>query len=222
MATLQWSLGDGNSLQTAGEAIQHAYDNAGIMPLNLRATFRACPDLQFNDTIYVSILPLVDLGPDTVLCLGGKAIELSNHRPLQPGDKYLWSNGSTSTNIQATHDDTYTLTVTNKNGCTASESVVVNKDCFIDIPNAFSPNDDGVNDYFFPRQMLSGKVTQFRMQVLSRWGQVLFETTTIDGRGWDGRFNGKDQPGGVYLYLIETTLDHSKEEKYTGNVTLIR
>jgi gliding motility-associated-like protein len=219
---LYWLLGDGNSLTTSNEAIQHAYDKAGIMPLALQASFRVCSALDFNDTIYVYSLPLVDLGPDSVLCLGGKAVTLTNHHAAQIGYKYLWNNGETTESITVKHNGIYTLTVTNDRGCMAAESVTVNKDCFIDIPNAFTPNSDGSNDYFFPRQLLSEKLTKFNMQILNRWGQLVFETTAVNGRGWDGKFNGKDQPGGVYVYLIQVTLDNTRTEHYNGNVTLMR
>lgn len=60
------------------------------------------------------------------------------------------------------------------------------------------------------------------MQIHNRWGQVVFETSNIDGRGWDGRFNGKEQPQGVYVYQIEITLENGRHETYQGNVTLLR
>ena len=60
------------------------------------------------------------------------------------------------------------------------------------------------------------------MQVFNRWGQLVFETTNTDGRGWDGYFNGQPQPQGVYVYLIDVTIDNYLDEKYNGNVTLIR
>lgn len=219
---LYWLLGDDNSLVTRYETIQHAYDRAGVMPIALHASFRVCPDLDFRDTVYVYPLPLVNLGPDSVLCLGGKPITLTNQQPHQPGHQYLWSNGATAESITVKHDGIYSLAVKSEHGCIAAESVTVNKDCFIDVPNAFTPNGDGTNDYFFPRQFLSGKLTRFKMQILNRWGQILFETTSVNGRGWDGKFNGKDQPGGVYIYLIEATLDNANIEKYNGNVTLMR
>ena len=60
------------------------------------------------------------------------------------------------------------------------------------------------------------------MQIFNRWGQIIFETTRLDGRGWDGRFNGKVQPEGVYVYLIDAQIDGDRNEHYQGNVTLIR
>src|SRR5690606_9996975 len=104
----------------------------------------------------------------------------------------------------------------------STETIEISKDCYIDIPNAFTPNGDGHNDYFFPRQLLSENVSQFRMQVFNRWGQLIFESDRPDGRGWDGRFNGKAQPTGVYLYRIDVTFSNGSKENYQGNMTLIR
>jgi len=69
----------------------------------------------------------------------------------------------------------------------------------MDIPNAFTPNGDGENDYFFPRQLLAQRVTQFHMQIFNRWGELIFGTRKINGRGWDGKFNEK--PTGRRLCL---------------------
>lgn len=219
---LQWQLGEGYGLVTEMETIQHAYDAAGIMPLSMTATFRVCPASSFNDTIQVYALPKVDLGPDSVLCLHGPALTLANRAAVAAPVAYRWSTGAVTPDITVVHGGIYSLQLTDIHGCMASESVRVNKDCYIDIPNAFTPNGDGSNDYFFPRQLLSRKLGKFRMQVFSRWGQVVFETNRPDGRGWDGRFNGKEQPGGVYVYRISAEIDGLHQELYEGNVTLIR
>jgi gliding motility-associated-like protein len=169
-------------------------------------------------------LPKVYLGPDTGLCLAGAPILLRNQFPTTfTAIKNQWNTGDTTAVIKIVHPGTYSLTVSSGPlGCNTTESVVVHKDCYIDIPNAFTPNGDGENDYFFPRQLLSRKLTRFKMQILNRWGQLIFETNRTDGQGWDGRFNSQLQPQGVYLYLIDLTIDNHREEKYSGNVTLIR
>src|SRR5690606_23081679 len=111
--------------------------------------------------------------------------------------------GDTTEILKVVHPGIYTLSVSTKPiGCTTTESITIHKDCYIDIPNAFTPNGDGSNDYFFPRQLLSESLSHFHMQVYNRWGQLLFETNNLNGRGWDGRLNGKNQPTGVYLYRI--------------------
>ena len=222
---LSWNFGDGSGFNQSFDSItRHAFDRHGRWPVTLAATYRVCPATFKADTVHVFPLPYVDLGPDTVLCLNGRAISVRNRAPA-PEQPYRqsWNTGSTAPALDIVHPGIYTLTVsTEPLGCSNSASVQVDKDCYIDIPNAFTPNSDGVNDYFFPRQLLSRSVTQFEMSIYNKWGQVVFKTREIKGRGWDGRFNGADQPQGVYIYSITATIDGHLEEQYQGNITLIR
>jgi gliding motility-associated-like protein len=222
LTDLFWQWGDDNSLTNKEEQEAHAYDKEGVLPFALIAHFRACTDLKVNDTIIVAPFPIVDLGTDTLLCLDGNPIELSNKRSSQPGDKYLWNTGSEDASITIHHEGIYSLTVTNVYGCPATESVTVNKDCYTDIPNAFTPDGDGINDYFFPKQLLSSGLSACHIKIINRWGVVVFESNNADGRGWDGALNGKPQPQGVYMYLIEVVFKNARSEKYQGNVTLLR
>ena len=168
-------------------------------------------------------MPKVDLGPDTSLCLHGAPIILVNRFVPVDGETYtyVWSTGETTPEIKVKHPGDISLTI-NTPYCSNKDVVHVAKDCYVDIPNAFTPNNDGANDYFFPRQLLSSSVAVFQMQVLNRWGQVVYETTRTDGRGWDGKFNSKDQPEGVYIYMIKVSFTNGASESYEGNVTLLR
>ncbi len=219
-----WQFGDGSSLSEYGdERLSHAYDSAGVLPVYLSTQYRACPASTFADTVHVFTLPLVYLGADTGLCLKDKAIVLGNQFPGAFPASYQWSTGDTTATIRALQPGSYKLTVSSAPlGCTNSDEVIVSKDCYIDIPNAFTPNEDGENDYFFPRELLSKNLEQFSMQIVNRWGQVIFQTNSTDGRGWDGRFNGNEQPSGVYIYQINLTIHSGKVEQYIGNVTLLR
>jgi gliding motility-associated-like protein len=216
-----WNFNDGSAAVQTSD-IAHAYDRAGKFKVELTSHFRACPDVVLDDSVVVNALPIVNLGPDTALCLDGKAIPISNLEPSQPGDQFVWNTGETTAATLIKHPGIYKLTVTNAAGCVTSDEVDVKKDCYIDVPNSFTPNNDGVNDYFFPRQELSEGVAGFTMQVFDRWGEKIFETTKANGRGWDGKFNGKDQPQGVYIYIINVVLKNGRTEHYTGNVTLLR
>ncbi len=224
ITSLHWQLGDGTSRNTPNAPSQHAYDQEGTLTVQLRTHFRACPDTTFSKPVYVFPLPLVNLGPDSGLCLNGAFITLQNLQPA-PAGKYdhLWSTGDTSSSIRVVHPGTFNLTVRAEPlGCSTTENIVVHKDCYTDIPNVFTPNGDGINDYFFPRQLLSKKISKFSMQIFNRWGQVIFSTDKTGGRGWDGKYNSKDQPQGVYVYQIAMELDGHVPERYEGNVTLIR
>ncbi len=90
----------------------------------------------------------------------------------------------------------------------------------IDVPNAFSPNDDGRNDIFFVRGI---GVAQLNLKIFNRWGQKVFETTDIN-IGWDGQYKGVPQEMDVYAWELNATLDDLNQTKVVrnGNVTLIR
>lgn len=219
--TLRWDFGDGTgSYGHTGPT--HAYDSSGEYIVTLRGSSLYCPDSVYRDTVHVFPYPVVDLGPDTSICLNGQPIGLRN-LVLQPADyRRAWSTGDTGSSILVRHHGQFVLQVTSDRGCRTADTVEVLKSCYIDIPNAFTPNGDGANDYFFPRQLLSRQLSSFRMQVFNRWGQLVFETDRIDGRGWDGRFNNEPQPSGVYIYLITAGINGQWQEEYKGNVSLLR
>lgn len=224
--SLDWDFGDGSHiLNVTPQNIGHAYDHPGRLPVTLTTRSRACPPVNHTDTVYVYPLPVVHLGEDTFLCLRGSPLYLYNLYADSTGvvqDRH-WSTGDTTAMLKVVHAGTYSLTIAaGPIGCSTTDEITINKDCYIDIPNVFTPNGDGVNDYFFPRQLLSRQLTQFSLRIFNRWGQVVFETARTDGRGWDGKFNNRDQPEGVYVYVIEAELAGSIPEQYEGNVTLIR
>src|SRR5690606_11861565 len=139
-----------------------------------------------TDSIHVYAFPEVELGSDGGICLNGQPIYLENLRTA-PSNSYhhIWNTGDTTAILKVVRPGTYTLSVTTEPiGCTTTESITIGKDCYVNMPNAFTPDGDGYNDYFFPRQLLSESLSRFRMQVFNRWGQLVFETRVLDGRGW--------------------------------------
>jgi gliding motility-associated-like protein len=96
------------------------------------------------------------------------------------------------------------------------------QDCYLNIPNSFSPNGDGLNDYFLPREILSSGLTVFRMSIYNRWGEKIYVTDKLDGRGWDGKYNNKPQPVGVFVYIIDAVFANGVRKNFTGNVTLLK
>lgn len=219
---LVWDFGDQSIVRSLQENAQHAYDEAGKKVISLSASFRACPELIAKDSLHVYPLPAVYLGKDTTICPKGAPILLSNRFESEERVHYLWNTGARSTTLQATQAGLYSLRVTSEEGCSSTEDIRISKDCYIDIPNVFSPNGDGVNDYFFPRQLLSRGLSYFHMEVYSRWGQRVFETTNLQGRGWDGSLNNIPQPPGVYMYKIVVETQAGQHTEYLGNVTLLR
>jgi gliding motility-associated-like protein len=218
---VNWDFGDGNHWEQF-DGTKHSFDQAGTYRITATGNYPVCASVSASDSVVVSAFPVVNLGPDSVICLDGPSITLSDlNNGSNPAVKWLWNTGDTSSSIVVVHPGTYSVTAS-ENNCATTDNVIVNKDCYTDIPNAFTPNGDGSNDYFFPRQLLSKGVAGFTMSVYNRWGQKLFETDNPNGRGWDGKFNEKEQPMGVYIYQMKVVLKNGRIEEYEGNVTLVR
>lgn len=199
----------------------HAYETDGVYYFNYSGKAPGCTLRERNDSIIIYPMPKVDLGSDTSICLYGAPILLANKFERLGNESYLWQNGDTALTIYAKHHGQFSLTV-NNGFCSTTNTITIEKDCYTDIPNSFTPNNDGINDYFYPKQLLSKGVSKFEMTIWNRWGQVIFKTETPDGRGWDGKFNNTTQPLGVYIYSIKVGFKNGKQENYQGNVTLIR
>ena len=86
------------------------------------------------------------------------------------------------------------------------------------MPNAFTPNDDGLNDIFAP--ILTFTPANYEMRIYSRTGVLLFQTGSY-GTGWDGRHNDKPMPSGVYLWSLRITMPSGSTEQRTGTVTIL-
>ena len=116
----------------------------------------------------------------------------------------------------------YQYRITDSHGCSVEGDVTITKEwrgCAVFVPNAFSPNRDGINDLF--RTKVNDEVSNFRMAIYGRWGQLVFETYDPE-RGWDGKQKGVDQPTGSYLYVITFTDSKAQLRKEQGTVLLIR
>ena len=89
------------------------------------------------------------------------------------------------------------------------------------MPNAFTPNGDGIDDVFrIPPQVATTTIKSFI--VFNRWGQRIFYTNN-SGVGWDGYFNGEEQPSGTYVWMIQYTDAVTNQSKTaSGTVVLIR
>jgi len=220
-AGVVWNFGDEDSIRNVNPVV-HGFAEPGTFTVTIDALFRACPDVALSKTVVIIPYPHINLGPDTSICPGSDPITLiDNINTPSSGARWLWSTGDVTPSIQVTQPGNYFTTVT-VNGCSVSDTVLVANDCYMDIPNVFTPNGDGVNDYFFPRNYLSRGLTTFSMNIYNRWGQLIFSTTSIEGRGWDGRFNNVAQPEGVFVYLIDAAFKDGQKEHHQGNITLLR
>ncbi|MBK8088217.1 MAG: gliding motility-associated C-terminal domain-containing protein [Chitinophagaceae bacterium] len=114
----------------------------------------------------------------------------------------------------------YTATNSSPLGCSVSDdfTLVVLEDAVVFTPNAFTPNNDRLNDWFGPL----GKVPEsFSMQIFNRFGQIVFQSSSINNR-WDGTYKGVLQPPGTFVYFIQYKDIQNKPRQQKGSFVLIR
>jgi gliding motility-associated-like protein len=112
------------------------------------------------------------------------------------------------------------LIAINASGCrdTARQKLQARVIPLLDVPNAFTPNGDGINDKLFVRGF---GITRMTWKIFNRWGAVVFETSDRNA-GWDGTYKGSMQPNEVYHYVLDVEYaDDSKFQK-KGDITLLR
>jgi gliding motility-associated-like protein len=140
---------------------------------------------------------------------------------------YLWNTGDTTESIPINSEGMYTVEMESPMGCLGSDSVYVKltseeiPETHLFIPNAFTPDGDGVNDTFLA--LYNGNdISHFTMEVYDRWGGRIFRSENILD-GWDGKKNGKECPGGVYVYKIVFSVDGIPgNQERVGTVALVR
>jgi gliding motility-associated-like protein len=158
------------------------------------------------------------LPPDTAVCTYG-SLQLKAETPY---DNYLWSDNSSGRSVSISRPGLYWLEVTDNNNCVGRDSVVVaQKDCLegFFIPNAFTPNSDGKNDYFKP--LVLGKIAKYEFAVFNRWGQAVFQSTKPT-EGWDGALKGERQLSGTFVWICTYQFAGGPVITKKGTVILVR
>ena len=162
-------------------------------------------------------------------------INIDGGAASEPNVNYLWTalpnNGIVFTDsldyssiITADSSGVYNLliTATSINGCIDTASIVLTvKSPFVGVPDAFSPNNDNVNDAFSPIGLLASEITTFK--IYNRWGELVYDGSDSLTPFWDGTYNGVEQPSEVYIYLLSYQLTGTAEEQIMkGELTLLR
>ncbi len=192
-----------------------------------------------GDTLHIS------LGIDTVVLQGGTILPLNPSVVNGPVASWAWTSSTGSTaglscnncgNPIATVGDKvcYQVDATSVYGCKASTDICIIPFCEasqVFIPNAFTPDGNGINDFFYITAVGIEKVLSLR--VFNRWGQVVFERSGFkpDPIGtltpntltsWNGKINGVTAPTEVYVYTCEVVCANGTKFTYKGNVALIK
>lgn len=179
-----------------------------------------------KDTIVIKqyALPQVELGKDSTVC---DSIQLSVGNGTYVS--ILWSTGDTTPSIIIATAGLYKVTVTNAN-CANTDSVRI-RSCFYDvyIPNAFSPNNDNVNDVFIPLSYIKG-IQIIDFQIFNRWGEKVYEAQNFtpsnnpndNSRGWNGIYKGEPAQVDEYVYYFSAKMPDGQIKIYKGTFALLR
>ena len=208
----QWAPSTGLSDDTILNPVAQPISNTTYI---LSVNNLGCTDAD-SITIAVKNLPVASITKDTIICEGNSVQLLATG-----GDSYVWLpgsdlNDSAISNPIATPTLTtnYLLLANNQCGTDTGSIMLKVTSCDIFIPNAFTPNGDGINDVF---QIKGEGVSQFLLIVYDRWGNKVFESKDINEQ-WLGINNNE----GVYVYRLEISFLNANSFVQKGNVTLIR
>lgn len=112
----------------------------------------------------------------------------------------------------------YTISLTDSFGCKYSDETLILVEGSLYIPNAFTPNGDGINDFFGPEAI---DVSRYSLKIFNRWGEIIFTSNNLKN-SWDGTFKGKTVQNDVYVYQLNYEFNTGKTGNVVGRVTLIQ
>jgi gliding motility-associated-like protein len=174
-------------------------------------------------TVLVNNSPIADAGNGATITYG-QTITLSG----LGGNTYSWAPGTelNCTNCQnpvasPSATTTYTLIVTDNNGCTSADSITIVVEYLcgeVFVPTAFSPDNSGTNDFVC---VMGNCVTEIVFEIYDRWGNKVFASSdkTIC---WDGKYKNKELNSGVFVYHLKAALVTGEVVNQKGNISLIR
>ncbi|QOR76405.1 MAG: PKD domain-containing protein [Thermoflavifilum sp.] len=221
-----WDFGDGATSQEVSPV--HAYGKAGVYVVRMIAEDSTTCNRRDTvvDTIRVYGRPVSSFVVSPVPPQENVAEVFTNQS--EGAVKWCWEfgDGSGDTSYNTSHIYPATgvyeacLRVANEWGCedTSCQAVEALINPLFDVPSAFSPNGDGVNDVFRVRGF---GIAKFEMEIYNRWGQKVYESRDVN-QGWDGTYRGKPQPMDAYAYVIHIQFTDGRQTTKTGSVTLLR
>lgn len=191
---------------------------------------------RFREVVSIGVPPVftVDIGPDRTVNLGDLVrLQVNANLPVdtfywQPADAFECPAGCATPVWYPVESSILRLEAVSDKGCQAADSIAIAVENVrrVYFPNAFSPNDDGVNDQFTIYGQTPNVQVIKRLLVFDRWGNVLFDRQDFppndEAAGWDGTSRGKPLSEGVYLYAADILFLDGRTLTFSGDVTLLR
>ncbi len=208
------------------------YGSFGLKKTYLIVSNGICSDTSDTVSILLNNEIKAVFETNTIVCPNETAI--FKNKSIGNIISWTWNFGNSITStLQTPFPQSYTtprvpidvfpsLIVQNNFGCfdTATQKIVLPNSCYIAVPNAFTPNRDGLNDYLYP--LNAYKVTDLLFRIYNRGGQLVFETQDWTKR-WDGRFKGQGADIGTYVWiLVYTDIGTRKKVQLKGSSILLK
>lgn len=215
----------GNGFTATGPEVIYTFDSVGIFNVSLTVVWCGIADIEVIPFV-VEGFPDALFDSDPAIGLLGTDYTFINQSTGAVEYDWYFSDGGYSAEVNPVYSfgdlGSYEicLTATNASGCDDiyCRDIQIEYSGVVDLPTAFSPNNDGSNDLLLVRGF---GIKDMVLKVFNRWGELVFETTDQD-QGWDGTFRGKPQETEVYVYLLQVEFDDGKTIEKQGNVTLLR
>jgi gliding motility-associated-like protein len=217
----QWDFGNGSG--NVQPPFARTYNAQGNYTSTLRVfNPQGCGSAIASQTFEIFSIPSVDAGPDLTIFINQSTL-IQASGTSGAGISYHWTptialNNPSILRPTASPEEstTFRIVATNQGNCAATDTMRITVFTGVNIPNAFSPNGDGLNDVWnipglaaYPNSVL---------RIFDRYGQVIYETKGFQ-RPWDGTKSGKPLPIGVYYYILDLG---DGSEKKNGSIALLR
>ncbi|HUH74553.1 MAG TPA: PKD domain-containing protein [Chitinophagales bacterium] len=210
-----WEFGDGGVSEQKIDTT--SFQSEGIYTIHLTLKDSLCGSFDTISTIEIITIPEVRLGDDFALCPNLTTPILLDYS--YPYDSIVWNTGEKNENPITVKGTVGTVAVeVYYKGCVESDSLEVIANCDVLVPQVFTPNGDGKNDFF---NLLSSNVQSFQLFVYNRWGTLIFSTDDLKN-GWDGTYQGKLQPMDNYTYYAVGTKVDGSDFTIQGSILLLR
>jgi gliding motility-associated-like protein len=220
--SIRWDFGDaasGGSNTDPSLKPFHKFSASGKYNVKTQEWFNG---RVFDRALEVTInkRPPKSFAKDSLYILPRSSIELDAGAGMVT---YLWQDGSAEQKLEVSTPGYYNVIIIDTNCCREMDTIkIVLLDLYV--PNAFSPNKDGLNERFHVKGPTEG-ISDYRFYIYSRWGQLIWQTNSIED-SWDGTNQGRDCPVGTYSWVMKfgvtSTLTNSDKVEKRGILTLIK
>jgi gliding motility-associated-like protein len=197
----------------------------------ISGTLKGCPA---ENSVFVGVFDTyevtLDAEPDVEVFQGSDVNIISTLEPDNPVGLYNWfvnadsiDHDSMSLYYKSLLEETsFKLVYIDENGCISADSILITIiEAMWDVPDVFTPNNDGLNDVFKVVTNGNPNLELVRFSIFNRWGERVYETTDVN-QGWDGTIDGKDAPSDSYILIMEIEFPTGVRETREKDFLLLR